>query len=115
MKRFLLILLVLVLAGAAAGAWWLYSGIHTPYRGFTGAEQFVEIPSGSSNHTIANRLVDAGVVRDHLTFRAAIELSGESRKLKAGEYRFDRALTPIEVIDKIARGDVYVISRFPRD
>jgi UPF0755 protein len=29
--------------------------------------------------------------------------------LKAGEYRFDREMTPFEVIDKIARGDVYVI------
>jgi UPF0755 protein len=110
MKRFLLILLVLVLAAAAAGAWWLYSGIHTPYKGFTAAEQFVEIPPGSSNHVIANRLVDAGIVHDHLTFRAAIEVSGEMRKLKAGEYRFDRAMTPLEVIDKIARGDVYVIT-----
>jgi UPF0755 protein len=109
MKRFFAILLVLLLVAAAAAGWWLYSGIHTPYKGFTGAEQFVEIPAGSSNHTIANRLVEGGIVRDHLTFRAAIELSGESRKLKAGEYRFDRAMTPIDVIDKIARGDVYVI------
>ena len=36
-------------------------------------------------------------------------MSGKGRQLKAGEYRFDRAMTPFEVIDKIARGDVYVI------
>src|SRR5437899_7793828 len=30
------------------------------------------------------------------------------KKMKAGEYRFERAMTPFEVIDKIARGDVYV-------
>lgn len=109
MKRLFLVLIAVIIAAAAASGWWLYRGTHTPYKGFTGAEQFVEIPSGSSNHAIADRLVDAGIVRDHLTFRAAIEWSGESRKLKAGEYRFDRAMTPIEVIDKIARGDVYVI------
>ena len=37
-------------------------------------------------------------------------MSGQGRHLKAGEYRFDRAMTPLEVIDKIARGDVFVIS-----
>src|SRR5258708_4456131 len=110
MKRILRFLVVLVMGGAAVAGWWVYSGVHTPYKGFTGAEQFVEIAAGSSNHAIANRLVEGGIVRDHLTFRAAIELSGESRRLKAGEYRFDRAMTPIDVIDKIARGDVYVIA-----
>jgi len=50
------------------------------------------------------------VVRDHLTFRVALWMSGEARRLKAGEYRFDRAMTPFEIIDKIARGDVYVIN-----
>jgi cell division protein YceG involved in septum cleavage len=34
----------------------------------------------------------------------------QGRHLKAGEYRFDRAMTPFEVIDKIARGDVYVVN-----
>ena len=110
MKRLLLFVLVLVMVAAAAGGWWLYDRVHAPFKGFTGAEQFVEILPGSSNRAIANRLVDAGVVRDPLTFRAAVQMSGDTRKLKAGEYRFDRALTPLEVIDKIARGDVYVVT-----
>jgi UPF0755 protein len=37
-------------------------------------------------------------------------MSHRGRHLKAGEYRFDRAMTPFEIIDKIARGDVFVIS-----
>jgi peptidoglycan lytic transglycosylase G len=109
-KRLLQILFLLVLAGAAAGGWWLWEQVHAPFKGFSGAEQFVEIPSGAGTRAIAGRLVDAGVVRDPLTFRSAIQLSGRGRKLKAGEYRFDRAMTPLEVIDKIARGDVYVVS-----
>ncbi|HEV3141960.1 MAG TPA: endolytic transglycosylase MltG [Vicinamibacterales bacterium] len=110
MKRFFLFLFVLVIVAGAVGAWWMYEQIHAPFKGYAATEQFVDIPSGASNHTIANRLVDAGVVRDHLTFRAAIQISGERRKLKAGEYRFDRAMTPLEVVDKIARGDVYVVT-----
>jgi UPF0755 protein len=46
-------------------------------------------------------------VRDAETFRLALWLSGRARDLKAGEYRFDRPLSPMDVIDHIARGDVY--------
>ncbi|HZR24826.1 MAG TPA: endolytic transglycosylase MltG [Vicinamibacterales bacterium] len=106
-KIFALFFLVLVLAGAAA-AWICYASLRQPYKGFSAAEQFVEIPQGAGSRTIGDRLVDAGVIHDHLTFRASLWLTGKGTKLKAGEYRFDRAMTPAEVIDKIARGDVYV-------
>src|SRR5262249_134717 len=56
------------------------------------------------------RLAAAGVVRDPFSFRVALWLSHQGRHLKAGEYRFDRAMTPFEVIDKMARGDVFVVS-----
>jgi UPF0755 protein len=59
---------------------------------------------------IGDRLVDAGVIRDRATFRTALWMTGQGRHLKAGDYRFDRAMTPFEAIDKIARGDVYVIN-----
>jgi UPF0755 protein len=51
--------------------------------------------------------VASGIVRDALTFRAALLLSGRARSLKAGEYRFESPLHALDVIDKIARGDVY--------
>ena len=109
MKKLLgFLLLVLIGAGAAAGIFYLR--IHQPYRGFNAAEQFVEIPPGSGSVGIGERLVAAGVIRDTATFRAALYLSRQGRHLKAGEYRFDRAMTPFEIIDKIARGDVYVVT-----
>src|SRR4051812_14196189 len=102
--------LVLVLVGAAAAVALQYSRVSQPFRGYAGAEQFVEIPQGTGSTPIGERLVAAGVVRDAMTFRAALWLSHQGRRLKAGEYRFDRAMTPLEVIDKLARGDVYVIT-----
>ena len=104
---FVVLLLLLVAAGAAA---LLYLRVNEPYRGYQEAEQFVELPSGSGSAAIGQRLVAAGVVRDVPTFRTALYLSGQGRHLKAGDYRFDRAMTPFEAIDKIARGDVYVIN-----
>ena len=108
MKKFALFLFVLLLiAGACAG--WLYVRVDQPYRGYSGAEQFVDIPSGSGSRAIGERLVAGGVVSDHLTFRMAMWVSGQGRHLKAGEYRFDQSMTPLDVIGKIARGEVYVI------
>jgi UPF0755 protein len=68
---------------------------------------FVDIPAGVGPSAIGERLVGAGVVRDRLAFRAAVMVSGRARQLKAGEYRFTGALHPLDVVDKIARGDVY--------
>jgi len=105
-KGLLLVALLLALAASAA-AWVVYQRVHQPYRGFDGPEQFVEIAPGTGASVIGARLAEAGVVRDARTFRVALWLSGRGRELKAGEYRFDRDATPFEVIDRIARGDVY--------
>ncbi len=106
MKRFF-VLAILVAIVAAAGGWWGYSKLVEPYRGYAEPEIFVDIPSGSGPGRIGERLAEAGVVRDTLTFRAALMLSGRARSLKAGEYRFDSPMHALDVIDRIARGDVY--------
>jgi UPF0755 protein len=84
--------------------------LRTPYRGYPGAEQFVEIPSGTGTKAIGQRLVASGVIRDQLTYRVALWLGGQARHLKAGEYRFDQPVTPFDVLGKIARGEVYVVN-----
>ena len=100
---------VLLLLVAALGVgYWFYSGLQRPYQGFEGAEQFVDIPPGTGTAAMARRLADAGVVRSPETFRLAVWMKGSGRRLQAGEYRFDRAMSPAEVVDKLARGDVYV-------
>jgi UPF0755 protein len=101
----LLLLVAIVAAGGAAGMAW--TRLQTPYKGYTSTEQFVEIPTGAGAGEIRQRLLDAGVVQDGLTLRLALRWTGASRDLKAGEYRFDRAMTAVDVVQKIARGDVY--------
>ena len=101
------LLLVLVVLVAGIGAWWAYSRVQAPYRGATGAETFVDIPPGIGPAGIGARLVNAGVVQDAWTFRAAVLISGRARELKAGEYRFDAPMTALDVVAKLARGDVY--------
>ena len=82
----------------------MWTRITQSYKGYEGAEQFVEIPRGAAAAEIRRRLVDAGVVEGDLTMRAALLWSRKANRLKAGEYRFDRAISAIEVVDRLARG-----------
>jgi UPF0755 protein len=108
LKNILRLTAVILVVGLAAGAYLIVVNSQVPYKGYDGTEQFVEVPPGATPNTIARRLTDAGVVRDFATFRYALARSGQARRLQAGEYRFDRPLRAREVIDMLARGDVYL-------
>ena len=108
MKRTLLTAAALILIAAMGGAAWIYSSLERPYKGYTDAEIFVDIPPGTGPAGMARRLRDAGVVPNTTSFRVAVWLRSAGRRLQAGEYRFDRPMTPRDVVDKIARGDVYL-------
>jgi UPF0755 protein len=108
LKNILRLTAVILVVGLAAGAYLIVVNSQVPYKGYDGTEQFVEVPPGATPNTIARRLTDAGVVRDFATFRYALARSGQARRLQAGEYRFDRPLRAREVIDMLARGEVYL-------
>jgi UPF0755 protein len=110
MKKLLLLLLVIVLVAGGAAAAVFYSRVDEPYRGYSEDSKALEIPIGSGPRAIGARLVEAGVVRDTLTYRAALWLSGDARRLQAGEYRFDRPMSAREVLGKIARGEVDLVN-----
>lgn len=106
-KKLALLALAVSLMGALA-VWWQWRRLDAPYRGFDGPETFVQLPAGASVSGIARRLADAGVVVDALTFRIAARLSGEERRLQAGEYRFAAAARPADVIRRLVDGDVFL-------
>jgi UPF0755 protein len=95
----------------ALGAWAAQrqlAKLDAPYKGFAGDEQFVEISAGLGTRAIGKVLVDAGIVPDLTTWRLAVWRSGRATAMKAGEYRFTGALSPADVVGRIARGDVYL-------
>jgi UPF0755 protein len=107
MKRLTVIFLAVLAIVVVAGLF-VVQFLGQPYKGYPGEETFVEVPAGSGVGAIGRRLVEAGVVRNEAEFMLAMRLHGRGRTLKAGEYRFTGELRPAAVIDKLARGDVYL-------
>ncbi len=97
----LLIALICALAGLAAWA------LVTPYQGFQ-AETFVEISRGTGTVAIAQELAKDGVIRYSWEFEL-LRLVKPSAKLQAGEYRFAKAASALDVFNRIARGDIYFV------
>jgi len=95
----LLIALVLALAGFAAAM------LVTPYQGFK-TETYVDIPHGTSTSGIARELARDGVIRYEWELWLARVLNPSS-KLQAGEYRFAKPDSALDVFNRIARGDIY--------
>jgi len=95
----LLAILAALLASAA------YTSLHVSYRGFRDPV-IVEFPKGTSTQAMADTLAENGVIRYGWQFLLARALRPGSR-LQAGEYRFAGADTPSDILNRIARGDVF--------
>lgn len=106
--RFLRRLGCLVLLAILGGGYALYRLVW-PYQGFSSAV-FVEVPRGTSSGSVADLLAKQGVVRsrwDFLLARSAARFTARGGVLQAGEYKFDRPASPMEIVDRMARGDVF--------
>jgi UPF0755 protein len=93
---------LLLLVGVAA---WILVEWRTPYCGYSG-ESLVEVPKGMGAGAVLDRLAEKGVVRHMLPIKLAYTFRGRSASIKAGLYRFDRPLTPVDVLSKLLKGDV---------
>jgi UPF0755 protein len=101
MRRLLRLALLIAVVVAGVG----YYRLHARYQGFTG-EIFLDFPHGTPASVMATKLTEAGVVRHRWIFLLARAIE-RGRTLQAGEYRFNRAASPLEVFDRIARGDIF--------
>jgi UPF0755 protein len=101
------ILVLGFLVAAACFAAWVHWEISRPYKGSSEAKVFVDIPRGTSRRAIAALLERNGVVPNQIVFEAYSRWH-QRKTLQAGEYLFDRPLTPREVFWTIAQGRIYV-------
>lgn len=89
--------------------WWTWTQFLEPHPAPGLANQQpveIEVPSGMSALAIYARLEAAGVLADARLARLFHRLVMKEAPLQAGEYRFERPLTPRQVFDKLVNGEV---------
>jgi UPF0755 protein len=104
MRTFKLILLALILAflAAIAGAAWI-TARQLPMRD---PPVVFSIPPGASLRAAAQAIESAGIDVPAWQLELLGRVLGRSAKIKAGSYEVTQALTALELLDKLTRGDV---------
>jgi UPF0755 protein len=96
----LLLLVLAAVAAASAAAWWLKRPLEL-------AAPTVElsIELGTSPREIAQQWVQAGVKAPPWLLYEWFRWSGQARKIRAGSYEITAGTTPIDLLEKMVRGD----------
>lgn len=106
MRKFLAAAAVVAVALVAALGL-LLGDLYRPYRGYPGSLT-LSIEPGTSTVAVANLLAERGVLAHRLPFLFRYAMGRPRHSLKAGEYRFDRPLRPIDVYWKLVEGEVHL-------
>jgi UPF0755 protein len=106
MRHLAIFFLILLLAAAGFGVWFQHE-LAAPYKSYAQPKLLVDVPRGMSRREIAALLDRNGVVRNAFVFELYSRWHGR-KELEAGEYLFDRPMTPREVFAMIAGGHIYV-------
>ena len=108
----LLILLVVALGLAGLGLSYHFEAFKTgplALPATAGPEQpfLFEIPHGMSLRTLAQELTALGVLDHPYYFLALAYLRGDAGRVKAGEYEISPGTTPVALLDKLVKNQVY--------
>lgn len=91
--------LIAVLSFAAYLAYYAKSPLNIP-----SASQDVSVKANSGLSSIANQLVEQGVIKNKLLFIVLARLMGKEASLQAGEYTFNANVTPYELLLSLSSG-----------
>ncbi len=108
MRRiFPIALAAFILLVPALAAKWLLKELETPYYSAPSQETFVDIPRGAGTKQITDLLAKEGILHSRLPFIVYMRWRSLERRIQAGEYRFDKPATPIQIARRLIRGDAY--------
>ena len=100
MRRFAVLVLLVVAGLVAAAVWWLNRPLDLAAESVE-----VSVELGTAPREIAQAWVQAGVQASPLWLYEWFRWSGQSRKIRAGSYEIGRGVTPIALLNKMVRGD----------
>ncbi len=101
--------ILISIAVASIVALHLYTILYTP-ASREGGLHTVMVPRGASFRVVARNLEKAGIIRDADDFVFAAGLVGAYKKVQAGEYELNSAMTPVEILRRLTTGRVKTYS-----
>jgi UPF0755 protein len=104
-KRILALLFLFLMVAVATVVYIAWYAVNDPYRAYGEQKILVSIPPGMSLDSATKTLAQRGVVRHPLLLKGIFYYQQTQSQLKAGEYVFDRPMTPLEVYGKLLRGE----------
>ncbi len=66
----------------------------------------IDIPQGASFGEVTERLGEEGLITSQFSFRLLGKLTKRETRIKPGEYRLNRAMRPMDLLDTLVRGDI---------
>ena len=72
--------------------------------------QEFRLEKGSGLNILSSRLEEEGVIDDAFSFRLIARLQGVGQRLKAGDYRFPRKISPAQVLEMLVEGNTQLYS-----
>jgi len=100
LRRLLLATILLAVLAAGWLAWFAMRPLDLA------APLELTVRQGAGISSVARQLGDAGVLTEPWSLRSLARVLGREGAVRAGTYRLERALTPLELLDKLERGDV---------
>src|SRR3977135_2420939 len=94
------VILIIVCIVAGGFSLWVYRDLHATVA-HAKANDYIEIPRGSTPEGIANKLLAEGVIRRTWPLLFYIKLTGSAKLIKAGEYRFPSPISALGVLKKL--------------
>jgi UPF0755 protein len=114
MKKLFAVFIVLILISAAVAIFHIRQRIFTPYKGYTGSKIAVTIHPGTSVNSIAHLLHRKGIIPHPWYLKGIFVFYKTAGQSKAGDYAFDRAMSPWEVYQKLMKGEMqYTVVTVP--
>ncbi|MES2562996.1 MAG: endolytic transglycosylase MltG, partial [Pseudomonadota bacterium] len=68
------------------------------------------ISPGSSLRSATQQMLEAGVIDSAFVFEVLARIFGNPKNIKAGNYEVEQGITPLQLIEKITRGDYTTLS-----
>jgi UPF0755 protein len=108
LKKILLISLIFILAVIIGGTALFINLKYYAERPTapTAQKVVITIPSGQPLKTTAAVLFKNGIITSPLKFDVVARLKGYDKRLKAGEYALSATMTPIQIMEKMVKGQV---------